>query len=139
MERVITLPENCTKVNIFSLRSISINSIIIITPCINATLSRAHTPHTLHHAEMRAAAPCNMHVLLTTFLHIQPSAHVQELWSFCVSVIKLTATYFVSPKCGFMRFLTAFQMHVLYYGWISLKTLRSPVLVSFADAKLLDF
>ena len=40
---------------------------------------------------------------------------------------------FVSPKCGFVWFLSAFQMHVLC-GFRC-----SPALESFGDAKLLDF
>ena len=55
-----------------------------------------------------------------------------------MSVIKLTATCLVCES--------KVQFYEAPHGilnacieWISLKTLRSPVLVSFADAKLLDF
>ena len=58
--------------------------------------------------------------------------------SVCVSIIKLAATYLVCDS--------KMQVCKVPYGvpnacivWILLKMLCSPVLVSFADSKLLDF
>ena len=78
---------------------------------------------------------------LTIVLWFINPQHMREGYgsrSVCVSVTKLAATYLVCES--------KMQLCKVPYGvpntrilWISLKTLCSPVLASFADAKLLDF
>ena len=57
--------------------------------------------------------------------------------SACLSVTKLAATYL--DRKSKLRCYNIMVPYGVPNVWISLKTLCSPVLVSFADGKLLDF
>ncbi len=55
-----------------------------------------------------------------------------------LSVTTLTATYLVYES-KVQCYKVPYGVPNVYIVWIWLKTLRSPALASFADAKLLDF
>ena len=56
----------------------------------------------------------------------------------CLSVTELTASYLVC-KSKMRCYKVPYDIPNAGFVWISLRTLCSPVLVSFADSKLLDF
>ena len=57
--------------------------------------------------------------------------------SICLSVTTLAATYLVCES-NFRCCKVPYGVPNAWFVWISPKTLRSPVLASFADSKLLD-
>ena len=60
------------------------------------------------------------------------------MYLFCMFVTTLPATYFVY-KSKVRCYKVLYGVPNACFVWISLKMLCSPVLASFADAKLLDF
>ena len=56
----------------------------------------------------------------------------------CLSVIMLAAIYLICES-NFQYCKVPYDVPNALFMWISPKTLRSPVLASFADSKLLDF